>query len=59
MGRGLYGQNEGNEARDGVAQLVDQIADNEVCEKDVVDPLKALWQSKEEPHGTEASQAGT
>jgi len=43
MGRGLYGQNEGNENRDGVAQLVDQIADNDIAEKDVVDPLKALW----------------
>jgi hypothetical protein len=41
--RGLYGQDEGNEKRDGVATLVDQIADNEICENDVVDPLRALW----------------
>ena len=43
MGRGLYGQNEGNETRDAVTQLVDQVADNEICEGHVVDPLRALW----------------
>jgi hypothetical protein len=43
MNRGLYGQNEGNEKRDGLAQLVDQLADNEICEGHVVDPMRALW----------------
>jgi hypothetical protein len=41
--RGLYGQSEGNEKRDAVSQFVDQIADNDIAEADVVDPLRALW----------------
>jgi hypothetical protein len=43
MARGLYGQDEGNGKRDGLEQLVDQIADNETCEGHVVDPLRAFW----------------
>lgn len=47
MGRGLYGQSEGNESRSSVETMEDQIADNEIAEGLHVKKLRCMAKARD------------
>lgn len=47
MGRGLYGQNEGNEYRPQEQSLTERIADNEIVEGDHVKLLRSAAKARD------------